>query len=228
MKISRDEFFKLLGGGAAIAGAVTLPAKLLEVQPAIKDAHATIGKEISSGGRRPICYDVRSGILFSRFDPSDFKQRDRVPLFTRTVMDYPTGTAATNIYLPGSLPAPEMFAVSSVSIIADRTATPRQLEQFEYNVTGNLYIGSKSYIAPPMSRVLVSADFDKLVDRKGKPTNFISSKSFRVDPALVLDYGWSFYYELRIAQGIFGSRNDYKPDFGGYIILDGSHARGVQ
>jgi|SRR6185437_4710401 len=225
MKVSRNEFFKLLGGGAAIA--TTLPAKLPPIDPAIEKANHAVIQTIERIGN-PTNFDVHPGILYSRFDTDDFIERHNVPLFVRGMMQYHNGMASTNMLQGSTMCAPEIFAIGSISIIADRTATQKQLERFEKHMVGELFVGNKKFIDVPISRILASASLDELVDREGNPKNLMSSKSFRVDPPLVLDYNWSFKYELRIGYGAYATRTSYKPEFGGYVLLDGHRAWGVQ
>lgn len=233
MKFSRGEFFKMIGGGAAAATALALP-KSLVVAPGNVESHVALVSEIKDKDDKGhfAWYDVVPDILYSRFDPEDFADRLCVSLFVRSVMEYKRGLADTNMYMSGQMPAPEMFATGAIQIIADRGATEKELGKFERNMTGVLWNGCKSYAYPHMSRTLTSAALDDLIVRNRssiivKPGKFISSKVHRMNPPVVIGYSQAFHFDLRIEQS-WRNNNNYKPTFGGYVLLDGHRARGVQ
>lgn len=229
MKVTRADFFKLLGGGAGAAAIATnLPAKV----PQVIEVNPTPAERLKAGyqahyGRDldPIhnWYDVRPWILYSRFDPEDFTERSRVKLFMRTMMDYQyhNGFVSTNMCMACVLPAPQQFLINGIMTIVDRCSTQKQIETFERNVAGRLFLEQKNYADIHMPRVVVTSAIGELVQRDGEPTDFISSKVYRVDPPLHILPGIQFHFDMQ--QDV-----DYKVDIGGYVLLDGYIAMPVQ
>ena len=205
-------------GGSATAAALT--NKVLEAQPtakAIQEPHAPV---IDLGQ----FWDIRSWVLYSRFDSEDFAERNIVPLFTRSIMEYPRGYSSTNMVMGGQLPAPQTFAITGVSVILDRIHTQTQAHMFERNIAGGLYIGCKRFADVPTPRVTVLAELDGLVrrDSKGEPTDHISSKILKLDPPLLIPSMMSFRYDL------WRRDKRYAMEVGGYVLFDGMLASPVQ
>lgn len=228
-RLSRADFFKLIGGGSAAAVvASNLPAK---VQPVI-DVRPTANERIKAGFQEhygpnydlsPTWYDVQPWILYSRFDPEDFEERSSVKLFVRTMMDYKysNGFMSTNMMSSGQLHAPQQFLINGIMTIVDRTSTPKQIEAFERNVAGRLFIEMKNYADIHMPRVVITSHIEELVKRDGEPTDFISSKVYAVNPPLHILPLQQFHFDMQ-------RDVDYKVDIGGWVLLDGYLARGVQ
>jgi hypothetical protein len=222
MRISRFDFFKLIGGGtaaASVASALPAPTMIVPapVEPEVIQKHIKIAYDAND----PRFYDVQPWIFYARFEPEDFQDETEVRLFSKGYMSCQLEMAETNMISGGCLHAPEQFALTGISVIVDRTSTQRQIKQFENNMTGAFRIAQKNYAEIFMPRVVVSSSLSELVQRDGEPTNFISSKVHRIDPPVSI-------LSLKDFRLIMRRTPRYRVDIGGYGVLDGYLARGVQ
>lgn len=131
--------------------------------------------------------------------------------------------AETNMTVSGRFLAPEHFAITGLSVILDRNTSDADAALFERHVCVRFMIGSKYYMQVQATRVTNRADMDRLVKR-GTPTDLMPNKMFRCDPPLIVSSdSMPFHFLL----DTWSTEIDKLGDFGGYIMMDGYHARGV-
>ena len=222
-KLSKRDFFKLIGGGATASviaantasGSTDAAMKKME-----EELHALTPLPVNPSTLNLDCMmDVQSHILWARFKSSDF-QSGRVHPFAQHRYPDPM---ATNIDMANCLPAPTSMVIGGIMVLLNRDTSDEAMAEFEQNVCGVLQLGLKHFQELPMSRIASRSGLDNLVDRSsGKPTDFVTAKMYRCDPPL-------YIAPMMMVDFILQSRVEWKaPSFTGHVLFDGLIARPVQ